>query len=90
MKGGFHHGNHTHHAAAHRPPIGEVVANPNYVDGILRSVFQMLLDILPTGQSINVAFLKVERPYTMIFSSAIVTVGITALGIVLFPKKDLK
>lgn len=71
-------------------PIGEVVANPNYVGGILRSVFQMLLDILPTGQSINVAFLKVERPYTMIFSSVVVTVGITALGIILFRKKDLK
>lgn len=71
-------------------PIGEVVANPNYVGGILRSVFQMLLDILPTGQSINVAFLKVERPYTMIFSSVVVTVGITALGIILFQKKDLK
>lgn len=71
-------------------PIGEVVANPNYVGGILRSVFQMLLDILPTGQSINVAFLKVKSPYTMIFSSVIVTVGITALGIVLFRKKDLK
>lgn len=71
-------------------PIGEVVANPNYVGGILRAVFQMLLDILPTGQSINVAFLKVERPYTMIFSSVVVTVGITALGIILFRKKDLK
>lgn len=71
-------------------PIGEVVANPNYVGGILRSVFQMLLDILPTGQSINVAFLKVERPYAMIFSSVVVTVGITALGIILFRKKDLK
>lgn len=71
-------------------PIGEVVANPNYVDGILRSVFQMLLNILPTGQSINVAFLKVEHPCTMILSSVVVTVGITALGIILFRKKDLK
>lgn len=71
-------------------PIGEVIANPDYVDGILRSVFQMLLNILPTGQSINVAFLNVEHPCTMFLSSVVVTVGVTALGIILFRKKDLK
>lgn len=71
-------------------PVGETVANPNYIGGALRSVFQMLLNVLPTGQSVNVAFLKVEQPYIMILSSMAVTVGITALGIVLFRKKDLK
>lgn len=71
-------------------PVGETVANPSYIGGAMRSVFQMLLNVLPTGQSVNVAFLKVEQPYIMILSSVTVTVGVTALGVVLFRKKDLK
>lgn len=71
-------------------PMGETVTNPNYIGGALRSIFQMLLNVLPTGQSVNVAFLKVEQPYIMILSSVAVTVGMTALGIILFRKKDLK
>lgn len=71
-------------------PVGETVPNPSYIGGAMRSVFQMLLNVLPTGQSVNVAFLKIEQPYIMILSSVAVTVGMTALGIVLFRKKDLK
>ena len=71
-------------------PVGEAVPNPRYISGAMRSVFQMLLNILPTGPSVNVAFLKVEQPITMILSSVAVTVGVTALGIVLFRQKDLK
>ena len=71
-------------------PAGETVANPNYIGGVLRSIFQILLHILPAGQSVNVAFLHVEHYYMMLLSSVVVTVGITALGIVLFGKKDLK
>lgn len=71
-------------------PAGETVANPNYIGGVLRSIFQMLLNILPAGQSVNVAFLHVEHYYIMLLSSVAVTVVITAFGIVLFGKKDLK
>ena len=71
-------------------PAGETVSNPNYIGGVLRSIFQILLHILPAGQSVNVAFLHVEHYYMMLLSSVAVTVGITALGIVLFGKKDLK
>ena len=70
-------------------PVGETVANPNYIGGALRSILILLLDILPTGQSVSLAFLEM-RPITMILSSVVVTVGMTALGIVLFRKKDLK
>lgn len=72
------------------PMVGEEVPNPNYIGGAMRSVFQMLLDILPTGQSVNVAFLKTERPNIMMLSSVAVTAGVTALGIALFRRKDLK
>lgn len=71
------------------PIVGGKVPNPRYIDGALRSIFAMLLDILPTGQSVSLAFLE-SRPTTMILSSVAVTTGITVLGIVLFRKKDLK
>lgn len=72
------------------PMVGEEVPNPNYIGGAMRSVFQTLLDILPTGQSVNVAFLNTERPNTMMLSSVAVTAGVTALGLALFRRKDLK
>jgi len=71
-------------------PVGETVANPSYIGGILRLIFNLLLDILPTGQSVNLAFLEMQRPVTMILSSVAVAVGVTTLGIALFCKKDLK
>lgn len=72
------------------PIVGEKVPNPDYIGGAMRSVFQMLMDILPTGQGANLAFLQIERANTMMLSSAAVTVGVTAVGIVLFRRKDLK
>lgn len=69
---------------------GEEVPNPRYIGGTLRSIFNLLLVILPTGQSVNLAFLEMQRPITMIMSSLSVTVSVTALGIILFRKKDLK
>ena len=71
------------------PIAGEEVLNPRYIGGALRLIFILLLDILPTGQSVSLAFLEI-RPITMILSSVVVTVGMTALGILLFRKKDLK
>ncbi len=71
-------------------PVGESVANPSYIGGTLRLIFNLLLDILPTGQSVKLAFLEMQRPVTMILSSVAVATGITVLGIVLFRKKDLK
>lgn len=72
------------------PVVGEEAPNPRYVGGAMRSFFQVLLDILPAGQSVRVAFLKIERPLIMALSSVAVTAGVTALGIAIFRKKDLK
>lgn len=72
------------------PLVGEEIPNPRYIGGTTRTIFQMLLEFLPTGQSVKVAYLKIEHPIVMILSSTVVTVGVSALGIVLFRKKDLK
>lgn len=71
------------------PIVGEEVPNPRYISGAFRSILILLLDILPTGQSVSLAFLEM-RPVTMILSSVVVTVGMTVFGIVLLRKKDLK
>lgn len=76
--------------AASIPIVGETVPNPHYIGGAMRTIVQVILDILPTGQGVNLAFLNIERAHWMMLSSAAVTVGMTALGIVLFRKKDLK
>ena len=69
--------------------VGEEVPNPNYIREPMRTIFQILLNILPTGQSAMLAFLEI-KPYTMMLSSVAVTVSVTALGIVRFRRKDLK
>ena len=70
--------------------IGEEIPNPNYIGGAMRFVFQMLLDILPTGQSVHLAFLEVQRPMVMMLASVALIAGVTVCGIRLFCKKDLK
>ena len=71
-------------------PAGETVANPGYVGGALRQVFQILLNVLPAGQGVRIAFLSVESCAVMLLCSAAVTAGVAALGTALFRRKDLK
>ena len=69
--------------------VGETVPNPRYIGGARRFVLQTLMNVMPTGQSVSVA-LKNERPNIIMLSPTAVTLVLTALGIVLFRKKDLK
>ena len=64
--------------------------NPDYVGGTLRTVYELILNILPTGQAILMANLEITRPVLQMASSALITAVVTAVGIALFRKKDLK
>lgn len=70
--------------------ISDPVANPEYLSGLKRTVYEVILNILPTGQAILMANLDLSRPVLQLASSAVLTAGITALGVALFHKKDLK
>ncbi len=70
--------------------FGEPYPNPEYIAEPIRSVLQSVLLILPTGQQILLANLELANPWMCMGLSAIVTVVVTAFGMILYRKKDLK
>ncbi len=69
---------------------GDPVANPSYVSGSLRRLFQFLLLLLPTGQGQQIAYLNISQPITALLCSAGIVVIVTVAGILLFQKKDIR
>jgi hypothetical protein len=70
--------------------FGDEVANPAYIGGALRGVYQVLLYILPTGQQIWIGNEVVTQPVFMGLCSVAFFAVFAALGLRLFRKKDLK
>lgn len=68
----------------------EAIPNPAYVSGALRTVYQFLVDTLPTGQAILLSNQELARPTLSLCASACLTLLITAIGACLFQRKDLK
>lgn len=64
--------------------------NPKYLQPAARKVYQFFLDILPTGQSIQLSAFDVLHPFLMIVYSTVISVITTFLGIFAFQKKNLK
>ncbi len=64
--------------------------NPLYIAEPIRSVFQSLLLILPTGQQILLANLELYNPWLCMGLSIIVTMVVTVFGMILYRKKDIK
>lgn len=64
--------------------------NPKYLQPAARRIYQYFLDILPTGQSIELMFFSVVHPYLMMLYSVVISVTTTFLGILIFKKKDIK
>ena len=70
--------------------MGEPTLNPNYIRGVLRTVYETILNILPTGQAILMANLDITRPLFQMTASLFLILLICACGALLFSKKDLK
>lgn len=70
--------------------MGAPIPNPKYVDGTRRIVYEWIMDILPTGQSIRLASGSVAHPMRAMVSSVVITLVMSICGAVLFNKKDLK
>lgn len=64
--------------------------NPLYLTGTARTIFEMLHKILPTCQAIAMTDAKITTPLINIAASVSIAVVITAIGILIFRKKDLK
>ncbi len=64
--------------------------NPMYVSGIQRDVITVVNDVLPSGQLVQVEMGSVHNEELMpLYSLGVLAVS-TAVGVLVFRKKDLK
>jgi hypothetical protein len=70
--------------------FGDEITNPAYIGGTLRTVYHVILNILPTGQQIWIADETVTHPVFMCMCSMMIIVVFTGIGFLLFRKKDIK
>lgn len=64
--------------------------NPKYLQPAVRKVYQFFLDVLPTGQSIQLSAFEVLHPLWLVIYSAVVSAAATLIGMVAFRKKNLQ
>ena len=67
-----------------------MVDNPSYPRGTTRAVYQVLYDFLPTSQTFQLSRAETETPWLLALWSLLFTVFITAAGLCLFRRKDIK
>ncbi|MDE6751782.1 MAG: ABC transporter permease [Eubacterium sp.] len=70
--------------------VGDPMPNPVYVSGTQRTVYEFLMQFLPTGQGILAANREITHPVLNIIYSVGITVIVNLCGIFAFKKKDLK
>lgn len=69
---------------------GNVIPNPNYVSGIARKIYELLWNLLPTGQLMQIQSLDFEHWQYWIALSVLLFGIITSASYYLFSKKDIK
>lgn len=67
----------------------EPLPNPKYLQPAARKVYQLFLDMLPTGQSLQLSALAVPNPFLTMIYSIIISAATTVLGFWSFQKKNL-
>ncbi len=70
--------------------FGEQIENSAYIDGIQRTIYELIADILPTGQTIQLNNLKYARAVRWPLLSVIMLAIATIAGYMPFRKKDIK
>ena len=70
--------------------FGDIIENPAYVDGTQRTVYELIADILPTGQAIQLNNLEFERAVRWPVFSLIMLVIATVVGYIPFRKRDIR
>ncbi len=71
-------------------PVLDSIANPQYVRGTKRAVYQFIADFLPTGQALGLSTMVAENPWWMMGYSLIITAVSNVVGILAFRRKDLQ
>ena len=70
--------------------FGEMIENPAYVEGTRRTVYELIADILPTGQAIQINNLNFERAARWPLFSLIMLIITTVAGYLSFSKRDIR
>lgn len=70
--------------------FGDPAPNPAYVSGARRMLYQFAVDALPTGQSILIANQELARPVLSACASIGIYLLVSAAGIAIFKRRDLK
>ncbi len=70
--------------------MGALIANPDYVDGVQRTIYEFIYDLLPTGQMASMNALELTRIHRWPLLSALLTSVVTWIGFQAFKKKDIK
>ncbi|MDF2539427.1 MAG: hypothetical protein K0S76_2448 [Herbinix sp.] len=70
--------------------LSEEYPNPYYVSGNIRAIYEFVVDFLPSGQSIIISSMEVDRPLWMLLYSLIITTLTTITGIFIFKRKNLR
>ena len=68
----------------------EPTPNPLYLSGAIRTVCEVALELLPTGQALLLSDVAVEYPVRAIALSAVFTIVTLLVGSMLFRRKDIK
>ncbi len=66
------------------------VLNPHYLGGVRREICSLLHDINPCGQAAQLSAWEVWHPIRALLISLLVIAGTSALGCLLFRRKDVK
>lgn len=76
--------------SANNIQYGNLINNPAYVSGNIRKVFELIYDLLPSGQIMQIQSLNFAHwKYWIVFSVILFSV-ITFIGYTIFRKKDIK
>ena len=70
--------------------FGDLIENPAYIDGTQRTVYELIADILPTGQTIQMNNLEFERASRWPVFSLIMLIIATIAGYIPFRKRDIR
>lgn len=70
--------------------FGDPAPNPAYVSGARRTIYQFCVDALPTGQSILIANQELARPALSACASMGIYLLVSAVGVMIFKRRDLK
>lgn len=70
--------------------FGDLIENPAYVDGTQRTIYELIADILPTGQTIQLNVLEFERVARWPLFSLIMLIIVTVAGYISFRKRDIR